>query len=71
MAADGQWQQTHVRGGVEHVMRPLADPLVSQCLDVLEPLIHPSQGSFPFGMQLLQWVMGEGGHCASNAMTRN
>mmetsp|Transcript_2587 Transcript_2587/g.7719 ORF Transcript_2587/g.7719 Transcript_2587/m.7719 type:complete len:448 (-) Transcript_2587:112-1455(-) len=61
VAADGQWQQTHVRGGAEHVMRPLTDPLISRCLDVLEPLIHPPQSSGFLGFSLLRRAMGEGG----------
>lgn len=63
LTADGQWMQTHVEGREREVLAPLSDPLISDCLDILEPLIHPPRPSGflrSFGLQLLERAMGEG-----------
>lgn len=63
LTPDGQWKQTHVEGRELEVLAPLSDPLISDCLDILEPLIHPPRPSGflrSFGLQLLERAMGEG-----------
>ena len=40
---DGHWQQTHVDNGEREVGAPLSDNLISDCWDILEPMINLRQ----------------------------
>lgn len=63
LASNGQWQQTHVKDGTQEVLAPLTDPLIVECMDLLEHLLYPQRPSGflgSFSLHLLERAMGVG-----------